>query len=376
MALTRIHIQPDILRWAVTRAGKDVDEYASEHPKYGEWLDGKSDPTFSMAQKFAQKLYVPFGYLFLQEPPKEELAIPFFRKSQGGSQSLNISDTVNEMIDRQDWLSDYLRNNDFDKIPFIGKYKGVSDPAILSKAIHKELGLPINWAFDYHTVNDAINHLVQVMEDKGVVITFNSMVGNNTKRPLSVKECRGFCLVDDYAPFVFVNSKDAKGAQVFSLMHEFAHLLLGYSSGVGDNAALEHASDIERLCDSTAALTLVPTDLLAEEWTKTPYGYDVLARRFKVSRYVIARRANEEGYIAKERLFQLLHEWDEEPQTARSSGPVDFNVMAVRRNSRTFLIHLCNALDSHQILHSDAYRMVGLKPDTFHKVLTSKAFLK
>ena len=98
MALTRVHIPPDILRWAVQRAGKDVDEYASEHPKYREWLEGVSDPTFSMAQKFAQKLYVPFGYLFLKEPPKEKLAIPFFRRNQIGSQNLNISDTVNEML--------------------------------------------------------------------------------------------------------------------------------------------------------------------------------------------------------------------------------------------------------------------------------------
>ena len=75
-------------------------------------------------------------------------------------------------------------------------------------------------------------------------------------------------------------------------------------------------------------------------------------------------------------MFQLFHEWDEEPMPQKKAGQVDFNVMAIRRNSRTFLIHLCNALDGHQILHSDAYRMVGLKPDTFDKVLTSKAFLK
>ena len=376
MALTRVHIPPDILRWAVQRAGKDVDEYASEHPKYREWLEGVSDPTFSMAQKFAQKLYVPFGYLFLKEPPKEKLAIPFFRRNQIGSQNLNISDTVNEMVYRQDWLSDYLKNNNFDKLPFVGKYKDVNSPVLLSNAIHDELGLPVNWALDFHTVNDAINHLVQIMEDKGIVVTFNSMVGNNTRRPLSVKECRGFCLVDDYAAFIFINSKDAKGAQMFTLMHEFAHILLGYSSGVGDHEALKNASALERLCDTTAALALVPEDLFAEEWAKAPYGYDILAKRFKVSRYVVARRACEAGYITRNRMFQLFHEWDEEPMPQKKAGQVDFNVMAIRRNSRTFLIHLCNALDGHQILHSDAYRMVGLKPDTFDKVLTSKAFLK
>jgi Zn-dependent peptidase ImmA (M78 family) len=378
VALSRLHIKPNILTWAVERAGKNVTEYAEKNSKFHEWLNGKSDPTFSMAENFARKFYIPFGYLFLQEPPKEQMPIPFFRRQSIGSQNINISDTVNSLIDRQDWLSTYLKKNDFEKIDFVGLFNITNDVNVIAKKIYEILNIPINWAFEYKTVGDAINHLIQKMEDRGIITSLNSMVGNNSNRPIFVNECRGFCLVDDYAPFIFINSKDAKSAQVFTLMHEFAHILLGYSSGIGDyDENINSASEIERFCDKIATITLVPDDLFAEEWTKTPYRYDILSKKFKVSRFVLARRAEEKGYISKERLFQLLNKWEDEPLLEKKSKiQVDFNVLAVRRSSRTFLVHVCNALNNNQLLYTDAYRILGLKGDTFDKVVKSKAFLR
>ncbi|MFO0244704.1 MAG: helix-turn-helix domain-containing protein [Betaproteobacteria bacterium] len=40
------------------------------------WEAGEARPTFRQAQDLAHALHVPFGYLFLAEPPEEELPIP------------------------------------------------------------------------------------------------------------------------------------------------------------------------------------------------------------------------------------------------------------------------------------------------------------
>ena len=50
------------------------------------------------------------------------------------------------------------------------------------------------------------------------------MVDNNTRRPLDENEFRGFTLVDDIAPLVFVNSHQTLNGQIFTLAHEFAHV--------------------------------------------------------------------------------------------------------------------------------------------------------
>ena len=47
------------------------------------WEAGERRPTFRQAQRFAQALYVPFGYLYLPEPPVEELPLADFRTIPG-----------------------------------------------------------------------------------------------------------------------------------------------------------------------------------------------------------------------------------------------------------------------------------------------------
>ncbi len=73
------NINGEILKWAITRAGNELDDFFMSNPNVKEWIDGEKFPTIRQLENFAQKVYVPFGYMFLQEPPKEEIPIPFFR---------------------------------------------------------------------------------------------------------------------------------------------------------------------------------------------------------------------------------------------------------------------------------------------------------
>ncbi|WP_198036741.1 hypothetical protein [Halomonas sp. GT] len=43
------------------------------------WEAGEQPITFRQAMQFAEKAYVPFGYLFLTQPPAEVLPIPDLR---------------------------------------------------------------------------------------------------------------------------------------------------------------------------------------------------------------------------------------------------------------------------------------------------------
>lgn len=366
-----INISPKILRWAIERAGHNYNDYIVEHDDVKKWIAGDKKPTFKQLEKISSTLHVPIGYLFLNEPPEEHLPITLFRRANNGI-NINILDTVDTLKERQEWLSGYLKEIDNKKIPFISQYSLANNTHEVSLRIRQLLKLPIDWALNTATTDKALNKLTTAIEQCGVIVVFNSIVGTNSHRPISVDDCRGFALVDSYAPFIFVNSKDAKSAQIFTLIHEFAHLLVGYSAGVG-NIDITKTNATEQFCDSIAADFLMPKTFFDILWIAAPNDFDTLAKRSKLSRYVMLRCAKDYGHIDEQTYWQLYNKWQSEPVIAAKKGlGGDFYINVIRRTSRTFLLYVNSALGNNAILHTEAYRLTGLKGDTYRKVFNSQ----
>jgi len=123
-----------------------------------------------------------------------------------------------------------------------------------------------------------------------------------------VDECCGFVLVDKMAPFMFVNNSDGKAAQMFTIVHELAHVWTGKSAGF-DFRKLQFANEpIELICDKVAAEFLVPEKTFKRIWQKNP-TIKYASRYFKVSEIVIARRALDTGMITKKECFEFYEEY-------------------------------------------------------------------
>lgn len=73
MADTRVQINPNVLSWAIKRAGVDLHH---RFPRPDDWLSGTAQPTLRQLEDFAKTASVPFGYLFLPEPPRGSVADP------------------------------------------------------------------------------------------------------------------------------------------------------------------------------------------------------------------------------------------------------------------------------------------------------------
>jgi Zn-dependent peptidase ImmA (M78 family) len=367
---TELNINANMLTWAITRAGYELHEFTIKVPNIQKWLKGEKKPTVKQLEDFSKKVHLPFGYLFLSEPPKEKLPIPFFRtnSTQPTKVSLNIYDTILLMQQRQDWLRDYLKDNEFDTLSFVGKYKNRPYITEIVADIRKTLGLQENWASESKTWQDALDFLTQQIEDKGIIIVFNGIVENNTHRKIPVDECRGFVLVDSMAPFMFVNNADSKSAQMFTIVHELAHIWTGHSAGF-DFRKLQPANEpVEILCDKIAAEFLVPEDIFNTIWDKNP-TIKYASSFFKVSEIVIARRALDTGKITKNKFYEFYEEYSNRElakmENQRPGG--DFYATTRKRLSTTFASHINNAVKSGKLLYRNAYKLTSLKGDTFQK---------
>lgn len=373
-----LNLQPTVLRWARERAslGEAVlaKKLQTTEEKVTAWeQDGKI--TFAKMQDLAHVTHTPEGFFFLQKPPEDKLPIPDFRTLKDAPvkrPSPDLLETVQTMQVRQAWMRDFLIEEGEEPLAFVGRATLNSDPVEVASDMRQTLGFTDGWANLEKSWTDALMHLRQKIETAGILIVINGVVGNNTSRKLRPEEFRGFALCDSYAPLIFINGTDFKSAQMFTFAHELAHLWIG-KDGVSNFEALQPPPlDVETWCNRVAAEFLMPEKEVHGGWEQARRAEDpfqALARRFKVSAIVAARRALDLGLIEKKAFFDFYNAYiDDErrKETSHASGGSFWNNQNVRVGQR-FGHAVVRAAREGRLLYREAYHLTGMHGETFTK---------
>lgn len=376
---TRVAVSSAALDWAIERSGKSISTLEKHFPYLGDWRSGTKNPTLNQLRQFAQTTFTPLGYLFLEVPLTERLPLPYYRTPDGPaplSPSANLLDTVFAMQQRQAWAREYLWEQGQGAVPLVGCAQPSEPPGATASRLRAHLGLDGGWAHDQATWGHALRHLMDVLEAHRVMVVVNGVVGNNTRRTLSVSEFRGFALSDDIAPFLFVNGADAEGAQLFTVAHEVAHLAFGRSAAFDLRNLLPADDPTERACNDVAAEFLVPSGLLRSYWNKVRDHEDwvgLVARQFKVSRMVAMRRALDLTLIDRSQFFRLYHEESQRERPTRKPTGGDFTAMQRYRVGALFGRLVASAALEGAIPYTEAFGLTGLSGSTFDRFVASLA---
>ncbi len=377
---TQITLQPGVLRWARERAKLSADDLGRKvqvRPERVLGWERSGNISMAQAQRLARATYTAFGYLFLSEPPDESLPIADFRApgdEQPQHPSPNLLDTVYAMQRRQAWMRDeMIIEYEAQPLPFVGAYSLTNDPREVAAAMRDALGVADGWAASVPNWSDALRHLRDKVEDAGILVVFNGVVGNNTRRKLDRKEFQGFALVDEYAPLIFVNNADFKAAQMFTLAHELAHIFVG-ETGLSHFQDMQPAdNDTERFCDRTAAEFLVPERELHDYWHtvgRTDNPYNSVARQFKVSIIVAARRALDIELINGSAFMDFYAEYANEEwrgsQEKRGGG--NFWSNQIWRVGPRFAAAVVRAAKEGRLTYREAYSLTDLIGETFENM--------
>jgi len=372
----KVAVSPKLLQWASNRSSKGLPELENRFPKLSRWLSGEANPTLRQLEQFSKATSTPLGFFFLPTPPVEKLGIPLFRTVSGRSvsePSTELLDTLHTMQRRQAWLREYLVEEGRESVPLVRCAKTNEPAEEVADRVRSLLNLAQDWATQQPTWSDALRTLRDVMGDAGTVVVTNGVVGNNTHRPLDVEEFRGFVLVDEYAPLVFVNGADSRSAQMFTLAHELAHVAFG-SSAAFDLRQLQPARDpTEQACNRVAAEFLVPAALLRRLWrTDDPHPYDTVARAFKVSQIVAARRLLDLKLITRETFLDFYRRYMRQERRRQDTGESggDFYATATQRVGARFAVELARAVREGRVLHTEAYRLAGMSGKTFEEFVS------
>lgn len=369
---------PIIMEWAVERSGLTRDAIISSFPAYEEWLDGSKEPTVKQILKFANRVHVYVSDLYKDTIPNLSLRIADFRTvddKQRSSVSPELYETVNQMMARQDWMRNYFIAENRKRVDLVGMFSGEAlTKGTINRIVsflHEELKLPENWASKFDGPAKAFRHIKDCVEQQGISVVVNGIVGDNTHRALDVAEFRGFTLSDEVAPLIFINGSDTKSAQLFTLVHELCHLTFS-QTGVS-NPTDENATDsvMEKFCNEVAASFLVPDASVFEIWDHNAVPnynrIEKIAKKHCVNFIVAARKVLDLHLIDHDEFFAAYNKYKKSvPTTSRkAAGGGDYYKTKQYRLGTVFSEAIWTAVKADYISYRDAYNMTGLSSEKF-----------
>jgi Zn-dependent peptidase ImmA (M78 family)/transcriptional regulator with XRE-family HTH domain len=367
--MSTANINKQMLTWARERSGIAVAEFAQKcgvsEERLLEWEYGERMMTFNQAINYAEKAYIPFGYLFLAEPPIDELPIPDLRTVDGHGvlrPSVELLDLIKLMLQRQEWYKEYLKQHLSEPNTIAGRFT-VRDGV---PAIVQDMRAKLNVAEhpDRGTWEDYYRDLVKRIESLGILVMRQGDLGHFS-RPLKVEEFRGFAIVDDYAPIVFVNHADAFGARLFTLIHELCHIWIG-QSGISDGNTQTQRKE-EVLCNAVAAEFLMPEGEFRALWQTQLENWQenlpVVEARFHVSTWALARRALTLNFISQEEYSSYIRAQQAAYKKKNTSGgPTYYQTKKAQISSAFSKAVVTEALNGQLLLREASALLGGIKP--------------
>lgn len=379
-------VTPHLLSWARRRRGMETSDLAAKMKVSPEtvtaWERGDERPTFRQARMFAKKLYIPFGYLYLLKPPVEKMPLADFRTAGGGrpGPSPDLLDILIDVMGKQDWLREYRKSEGAGNLPFVGCFDTTDSETAVAADMRDTLDVD-GARRQARNGDEFLRNLVRNAEGAGIAVMRSGVIRGNNRRPLDRDEFRGFSISDRVAPLVFINIHDFKGAQIFTLAHEMAHIWTGRGGVSNPDYGLQHAlrdSSVERFCNRVAAETLVPSGDFLSRWQfgdmSLEDNLDGLRMHYKVSAMVVLRQALDNKLIAvpeyKKQYTQLVRQAEDAEANRKAAGKDtdkpkgNFYRTLVTRNGRMFTEAVVASAVQGTTLSSEVAYMLGVKVKT------------
>lgn len=385
--MSTIVLEPRVLEWARTRAGFDYATLAlkvlgseGSPEQVREWEE-TGELTFRRAELVAEKTHTPFGCLFLKEPPVEKLPIDDFRTIASAGirkPGPDLLDVIYQCQQRQAWYRDYMIQLGAEPLEFIGTLN-TEQPVRAAEEIRTRFKIGTIISSKAESWKENLSLHFEAAEAAGVLVMRSGVVGNNPHRPLQTdgdQGFHGFALSDRYAPLVFINSRHTLAAQLFTLVHEIAHLGLGESAVSKLAQANADTIEVERYCNTVAAETLVPMREFKSLWQRSSDPAAEarrLAAKYKVSTLVIAIRARDAGFFTEHnyRSFYAMEKaryqrGQQRKDTSEAKGHFH-NTLGARAGNRFSRALIASTLEG-RTTYKDAFRLLGIKSTaTFQK---------
>ena len=358
-----VDVNSAVLRWARETAGYSVEEAGdrvADPQTLAGWEAGKDRPSWKAVQRLAKLYRRPVAALLLTEPPAESPLPPDFRKLPEASKQL--SPKTRFAVRTARWLATTAAEleGELDRAAPFGdpKARQSSSPEQLAEQCRRSLGISLDEQTQWQRSGEAFRQWRAAVEAHHVLVFQASM---------PVEEVRGFSLFEAEKAVIVLNQSDAVNARIFTLFHEYCHLLLS-KPGIclPEEGSLTHTQKTETFCNRFAAAFLIPRhDIAARLTSEVPLESKVnaLAARYRVSRAVVLGRMRGLDAISEQvyrRVIARLQGKAPAPRRPGGGGRAPA-ARVLGERGRVFVSLVVDALDRELITANDASAYLGIK---------------
>ena len=332
-------VEPSVLRWARESIGLTPLAAARKikvpDDRVEEWESGAIAPTVAQLRIAATVYKRPLGAFFLPEPPTTFDTMRDFRRQDtaAGDWSPELHGEYRRALTQREYALE-LADIEDTELPITWRLENLpEDDDGIAAAARKVLlnASPLPLPSGTGTAYEHLNVWVAALEESGVLVLATSGGG------VSTEEMRAFSLYFDTLPVIVVNGSDTARGRLFSLLHEYAHLLLhtgGLCDTVTDIRATSPDLQLETRCNAIAAAVLMPRgavlanpEVRARERSPGSWDYDALrsaAAPFGVSAEAFLRRLLTLGRVDRAfyqaRRDEFLAAYEEDEVKAKPGG--------------------------------------------------------
>lgn len=377
-----IPVKPDVLRWArdtVARKPQDVATHLKlDVETVLGWEKGRGHPMLPQLREMAKYLKRPLAAFFLPCAPSEPALPGAFRRlpeDQNEALSQKTLLAIRRARRTQELARDLAESEGVSEIELpIDTVTPSTSPSEVARRERERWGVTIAHQFQWPDKKVAYQQWKLCLEKRGMIVL---------DLPMPRKEARAFSLVDKIVPLIVINHADTEAAQIFSLFHEYGHLLLG-RSGILDftkeNSLTKEGKATEQFCNQFAGDILVPesalmtTAIAARHRTGTrwqDHEISALAGQFKVSEYVIVRRLLAVGLVTDAFYQEKATRYEEEAAAIPVSHGFGKRVparMCLRENGVRYIGMVLRAHADERLTYRDVADFLYVKTKYIEEV--------
>ncbi len=389
-------VNPEILRWARETAGLDLEEAAGKialgtargvdgAQRLASLEAGEGTPTRPLLLKMAKQYRRPLLAFYLSAPPRKGNRGQDFRTLPDGStveDEAALDALLRDFLARQALVRAALEDEEErSPLSWVGSASAEAGVHSLVQQIREALKIDLATFRAAQTAEDAFKLLRDNVEDTGVYVVLASNLGSH-HTTLGTDVFRGLAIADLLAPLVVVNDQDSRTAWSFTLLHELAHLWLGFTGVSGGT----FDRDVERFCNEVASEFLLPADELQEflfgRGTTEAHLEEAIssfASARKISRSMVAYRLYLKQTISEDQWRSVTQsfrqqwlgglEWRRMTARETTGGP-SYYVVRRHRLGRALLNTIARLLSSGTITTVKAGQVLGVKPNNVQALMS------